>query len=114
MADMDVFAAMGIAGFGKKQNQRLLDPKRFEKNRREDAIHTPHPPSKDDVSAAPTSSSSAHPEAPKSVQQEPEYDPDEMGPHRRSRRMTLTRASRNLTHPTTTKSTNPNFLLLTS
>ncbi|KAH9950519.1 hypothetical protein B0H21DRAFT_881323 [Amylocystis lapponica] len=80
MADMDVFAAMGIAGFGKKQNQRLLDPKRFEKNRREDAIHTPHPPSKDDVSAAPTSSSSAHPEAPKSVQQEPEYDPDEMGP----------------------------------
>jgi hypothetical protein len=34
MADMDMFAAMGISGFGKKTNQRLLDPMRFEKNRR--------------------------------------------------------------------------------
>ena len=36
MDDMDMMAAMGIAGFGKKQKQRLLDPKRFEKNRREE------------------------------------------------------------------------------
>ena len=36
MSDMDVFAAMGIAGFGKKQKQRQLDPKRFDKNKREE------------------------------------------------------------------------------
>lgn len=36
MSDMDVFAAMGIAGFGKKTKQRQLDPKRFEKNKREE------------------------------------------------------------------------------
>ncbi|KAI0374379.1 transcription factor [Pilatotrama ljubarskyi] len=33
---MDVFAAMGIAGFGKKPKQRQLDPNRFEKNKRGD------------------------------------------------------------------------------
>lgn len=38
MADMDVFAAMGIAGFGKKVKQRQLDPKRFEKNKRGDTV----------------------------------------------------------------------------
>ena len=36
MSDMDVFAAMGIAGFGKKQKQRQLDPKRFDKNKQEE------------------------------------------------------------------------------
>ena len=36
MSDMDVFAAMGIAGFGKKPKQRQLDPKRFDKNKREE------------------------------------------------------------------------------
>ena len=32
----DVFAAMGISGFGKKPRQRQLDPNRFEKNKREE------------------------------------------------------------------------------
>ena len=32
----DVLAAMGIAGFGKKPKQRQLDPKRFEKNKRDE------------------------------------------------------------------------------
>ena len=36
MSEMDVFAAMGIAGFGKTQKKRELDPTRFEKNRRAD------------------------------------------------------------------------------
>ncbi|KAI0768493.1 transcription factor [Trametes elegans] len=40
MSEMDVFAAMGIAGFGKKPKQRQLDPNRFEKNKREDTGST--------------------------------------------------------------------------
>ncbi|KAF8649900.1 hypothetical protein AX16_005659 [Volvariella volvacea WC 439] len=36
MADMDVFAAMGIAGFGKQTTKRQLDPNRFDKNKREE------------------------------------------------------------------------------
>ena len=35
MSDMDVFAAMGIAGFGKAAQKRQLDPSRFDKNKRE-------------------------------------------------------------------------------
>ena len=35
MADMDVFAAMGIAGFGKVSAKKKLDPARFDKNKRE-------------------------------------------------------------------------------
>ena len=34
MADMDVFAAMGIAGFGKATAKNKLDPARFDKNKR--------------------------------------------------------------------------------
>jgi hypothetical protein len=34
MADMDVFATMGIAGFGKAGNKKQLDPSRFDKNKR--------------------------------------------------------------------------------
>jgi WD repeat-containing protein 70 len=34
MADMDVFAAMGIAGFGKTTTKKKLDPARFDKNKR--------------------------------------------------------------------------------
>lgn len=33
--DMDMMAMMGIVGFGKQTKKRELDPKRFEKNRRE-------------------------------------------------------------------------------
>ncbi|KAF7310708.1 Transcriptional factor [Mycena chlorophos] len=42
MAD-DVFAAMGIAGFGKATAARKLDPKRFDKTRREPAKARPPP-----------------------------------------------------------------------
>lgn len=36
MSDTDILAAMGISGFGKKPKQRQLDPRRFDKNKRED------------------------------------------------------------------------------
>lgn len=38
MADMGMLAAMGISGFGKKPKLRQLDPKRFEKNKREETV----------------------------------------------------------------------------
>ena len=38
--DMDVMAMMGITGFGKQTKKRELDPKRFEKNRREEVDFT--------------------------------------------------------------------------
>lgn len=34
--DMDMMAMMGITGFGKQTKKRELDPRRFEKNRREE------------------------------------------------------------------------------
>lgn len=40
MADMDVFAAMGIAGFGKASTKKKLDPARFDKNKREVGIES--------------------------------------------------------------------------
>jgi hypothetical protein len=36
MADMDVFAAMGISGFGKAVKKAELNPSRFDKNKREE------------------------------------------------------------------------------
>lgn len=38
--DMDMMAMMGITGFGKQTKKRELDPKRFEKNRREEVDFT--------------------------------------------------------------------------
>ena len=38
MADMDVFAAMGISGFGKATKKKQLDPSRFDKNKRETEV----------------------------------------------------------------------------
>ena len=38
MDDTDIMAAMGIAGFGKQKTQRQLDPKRFEKNKRDETV----------------------------------------------------------------------------
>ncbi|RPD63153.1 transcription factor [Lentinus tigrinus ALCF2SS1-6] len=80
MADMDVFAAMGIAGFGKKTKQRQLDPKRFEKNKRVDtgilsssaAVHV----KSEDAHPGPSSA----PDTPQPRLEEPELDPDEVGP----------------------------------
>lgn len=42
MADMDVFAAMGISGFGKAAKKRELDPSRFDKMKRMDSSVPPH------------------------------------------------------------------------
>ncbi|KAH7908264.1 hypothetical protein BJ138DRAFT_1103658 [Hygrophoropsis aurantiaca] len=50
MADTDVFAAMGIAGFGKATKKRTLDPSRFDKAKREDNIT----PAKPALASAPT------------------------------------------------------------
>jgi hypothetical protein len=36
MDEMDVFAAMGIAGFGKSNQKKKLDPARFDKNKRDE------------------------------------------------------------------------------
>lgn len=38
MADMDVFSAMGIIGFGKAAKKRELDPNRFDKTKREELV----------------------------------------------------------------------------
>ncbi|KAG1825606.1 transcription factor [Suillus subaureus] len=38
MADMDVFSAMGIVGFGKAAKKRELDPNRFDKTKREELV----------------------------------------------------------------------------
>ncbi|KAI0724346.1 transcription factor [Cerioporus squamosus] len=81
MADMDVFAAMGIAGFGKKAKQRQLDPKRFERNKRGDtgalaSSAGAQVRSEDDPRPGPSSSSAT----PQPRPEEPEFDPDEVGP----------------------------------
>lgn len=36
MDNIDVFAAMGISGFGKTVQKTALDPARFDKNKREE------------------------------------------------------------------------------
>ncbi|TBU35041.1 transcription factor [Dichomitus squalens] len=81
MSDLDVFAAMGIAGFGKKTKQRQLDPNRFEKNKRGDTgapLTSTAAAVKSEDSAVPgPSSPSATPQA---KSEEPEFDPDEVGP----------------------------------
>ncbi|THH02476.1 hypothetical protein EW026_g392 [Hermanssonia centrifuga] len=75
MDDMDMMAAMGIAGFGKQAKHKQLDPNRFDKNKRAE-VSLPHPPANDvddDQPSIPVTSSGFNGE-------EPEYDPDEMGP----------------------------------
>ena len=39
--DMDMMAMMGITGFGKQTKKKELDPRRFEKNRREEVGFSP-------------------------------------------------------------------------
>ena len=99
MADMDMMAAMGISGFGKKPKQRQLDPNRFEKNKREEVgksemciqragSHMTRHFQKPSVAASakkeePSSSTIPPPvaaaQAPLAAH-EPEFDPSEMGP----------------------------------
>jgi hypothetical protein len=38
MDDVDVFAAMGIAGFGKAAPSKQLDPARFDKSKRGEVL----------------------------------------------------------------------------
>ncbi|KAF7339853.1 Transcriptional factor [Mycena venus] len=72
MADMDVFAAMGIAGFGKAASSKKLDPARFDKNKRE-------PAPKPGPSTGPVASSSKGPQ--KTAPQEGDIsDGDRPGP----------------------------------
>lgn len=42
MADMDVFAAMGLSGFGKAAKKRDLDPSRFDVAKRQDVPVSSH------------------------------------------------------------------------
>ncbi|KAI0932454.1 hypothetical protein AcW2_001081 [Taiwanofungus camphoratus] len=80
---MDVFAAMGISGFGKKSKQRQLDPNRFDKSRREDtSASTPSVTRVKQGENATVSGSSVseHVQIQPLLKEEPEFDPDEMGP----------------------------------
>ncbi|TFK57426.1 transcription factor [Heliocybe sulcata] len=80
MSDMDMLAAMGISGFGKTNKKKTLDPKRFDRMKREElppaklAVSDIKEEEKDAMSVSPGPS-----KAPES-QEEPEFDPDEMGP----------------------------------
>ncbi|KAH9853194.1 transcription factor [Lenzites betulinus] len=66
MSGMDVFEAMGIAGFGKKTKQRQLDPNRFDKNKRGDTAASSSVVAKQVENARPT--------------EDQESDSDEIGP----------------------------------
>lgn len=90
-----MMAAMGFGGFGKKKTKTQLDPKRFDKGKREEVIRsvshrlTTFPPahaaSQAASGSAATPTARAEPgNAPSSSNAtgviEPEYDPDEPGP----------------------------------
>ncbi|OJT12578.1 WD repeat-containing protein 70 [Trametes pubescens] len=75
MSDMDVFAAMGIGGFGKKTKQRQLDPNRFEKNKRSETIVSSSAAAiKTEDGARPLATPSAH-VAPNSEEQDSDSEP---------------------------------------
>ncbi|KAJ7275281.1 transcription factor [Mycena haematopus] len=71
MAEMDVFAAMGISGFGKAASSKQLDPARFDKNKRGDAKN-PAP--------GPVASSSKTPPVPTPKPSEPDGDGGDQSP----------------------------------
>ncbi|KIJ08587.1 hypothetical protein PAXINDRAFT_102525 [Paxillus involutus ATCC 200175] len=72
MADIDVFAAMGISGFGKADKKRELDPSRFDKTKREDVTVKRALP---EVKPGPNEITDGPPQA-----HESDADPDEPGP----------------------------------
>ncbi|KAH9487147.1 WD repeat-containing protein 70 [Psilocybe cubensis] len=74
MADMDVFAAMGISGFGKTTQKKELDPARFDKNKREEPAEKPA------VGPAPGTSSLSQPKRSQNQNSDREDDDDEQGP----------------------------------
>ncbi|KAF9073742.1 transcription factor [Rhodocollybia butyracea] len=95
MADMDVFAAMGISGFGKPNQKKNLDPARFDKSKRSEApasLKTAPAPAPAPEASGPAEESEDEedennigppPPPPQassnSQEEEPEYDPAEMG-----------------------------------
>ncbi|KAL4069376.1 WD40-repeat-containing domain protein [Scleroderma citrinum] len=78
MADMDVFAAMGIAGFGKASKRRELDPSRFDKMKRGSPKPVPAPSTVIPSVSEPLDEDdedSRVSEEDNAVDEEPEYDP---------------------------------------
>ncbi|KIY63670.1 transcription factor [Cylindrobasidium torrendii FP15055 ss-10] len=80
MSSDDIFAAMGIAGFGKAAPKKALDPARFDKTKRTDAVPNAAGPSSVKSQADGASSTSARPEdrEEQAITDEPEYDPDDI------------------------------------
>ncbi|KAH0838597.1 transcription factor [Lanmaoa asiatica] len=92
MADMDIFAAMGISGFGKAAKKRDLDPSRFDVAKRQDVsekqaperkptCHLPEVEASQPAPAPPTKQSvlsdreDALDDSADAEEDEPEYDP---------------------------------------
>lgn len=95
MSDMDMFAAMGISGFGKTNTKKKLDPSRFDKNIRGEVGYSNGSlgvfgiDRRVQVGPAPAEKPTEHVVAPsrqpnatakEQSDSEPEYDPDEPGP----------------------------------
>ncbi|KAF8168327.1 hypothetical protein B0H34DRAFT_670517 [Crassisporium funariophilum] len=78
MSDMDVFAAMGIAGFGKTTEKKKLDPSRFDKNKRDEEPASLKPTLKKIV--GPTQGPSAKPRKNDEDDSDEDDDDDEQGP----------------------------------
>ncbi|KAJ7597274.1 hypothetical protein C8J56DRAFT_882775 [Mycena floridula] len=83
MDSSDIFAAMGISGFGKSSKKAALDPTRFDKARREDDMarfHCPPPPAVVPSSPGPSRPPLLPKEKDESSTIEPEYDPEQEFP----------------------------------
>ncbi|KAJ7102169.1 transcription factor [Mycena belliarum] len=79
---MDVFAAMGIAGFGKAAPSKKLDPARFDKSKREPAKSAPVASSSTALQQPPPQNESdddepGPPPPPGKEPEEPEFDPSD-------------------------------------
>ncbi|KZT06383.1 transcription factor [Laetiporus sulphureus 93-53] len=84
MVDTDVFAAMGISGFGKKSKQRQLDPNRFEKNKRGETMGSSTAAQrKEEDETAPAPASTPYVKVQPALSPSPaesEFDVDDIGP----------------------------------
>ncbi|KAF8898358.1 transcription factor [Infundibulicybe gibba] len=76
MSEMDVFAAMGIAGFGKAIKKKELDPARFDKNKRGEVRSTYHI-NFTTVNVRQTSIKPPSPKLEQKIVQPTEYDPSD-------------------------------------
>ncbi|KDR84766.1 hypothetical protein GALMADRAFT_233101 [Galerina marginata CBS 339.88] len=77
MSDIDVFAAMGIAGFGKATQKKELDPARFDKNKRQEG---PQAPARQAAGPAAGPSSLSMPNKAPASQDDDSDDEEEQGP----------------------------------